>query len=117
MSIYRPTNRGSYEDRLVSKFHGLVQDGMRKEIAKFNFKIEFSEATWVIKEYTGGFNGRVCKRELSEITGKTPFGVLSVDKDKKKQCSTIWVWSDGRCDGDRCYLINVPNGLFKEIHE
>ena len=42
--------------------------------------------------------------------------VLSVEKDKKAQCSRIHVWSDGAADGNNSFLINVPNGLFKQIH-
>lgn len=107
----------TYEERRVDQFHGLIKEKIRDEIEKFNFQIEFHESTWVIKEYSGGFTGGVFKRELIEIPAKTPFGVLSVNRDKKKQCSQIWVWSDGCCDGHRCHLINVANGLFKEIHD
>jgi hypothetical protein len=111
----RPRGK-TYEERRIEKFHKTLQPSVREEIEKYKFQIEFIEPTWVIKEYSGGFIGRVNHREMSQIGGGIPFGVLSVSRDKKKQCSYIWVWSDGMCDGENCHLINVPNGLFKEIH-
>lgn len=82
---------------------------------KYNFKIQFHEATWVLKEEGGGFDGHYNTSAIQIPPG--PFEVLSVKRDKKKQCSEIHVWSDGCCDGSNCYLINVANGLFKEIHD
>ena len=105
----------SYEDGLIDSYHPNVRDRIRDKISQYNFQIEFIEPTWVIKEYYGGFDGSLRKREMANVLGSTPFGVLSVDRDKKKQCSKIRVWSDGLADGNSCYLINVPNGLFRQV--
>ena len=83
-------------------------------VNKYNFKIQFHEPTWVLKQEGGGLSG--IYNTKATMIEPIPFGVLSVDRDKKTQCSRIHVWSDGFCDGKNCFLINVPNGLFKEIH-
>ena len=106
----------SFEERLIEKFHPLERDAIRENIEKFNFEIEFIETAYVLKQYCGGFSGRCNTPEVTEIYKGIPFGVLSVTKNKKTQCSKIHIWSDGLCDGHSCYLINVPNGLFREIH-
>ena len=105
----------SFIERTVNKKHSLIQDATRENIEKHNFKIQFHKRTWVLKREGGGFVGRYNTR-ASEID-PIPFGVLSVEKDKKTQCSRIHVWSDGACDGQNCFFINVPNGLFKQIHD
>jgi hypothetical protein len=112
---YKLPRPQSWEERRIQKVHAIARDGVRAQIKNFNFEIEFIEHTWVIKEYSGGFDGEILKRELVQITGNTPCRVLEVQKDKKKQCSRIFVWSDGMADGNRCHFINVPNGLFKQI--
>ncbi len=91
-----------------------MNDNTRENIARYNFKIQFYEQTWVLKQEGGGINGHYETR--ATLLYPVPFGVLSVSKDKKKGRSTIHVWSDGCIDGDNCFLINVPNGLFKQIH-
>lgn len=83
-------------------------------IDKYNFQIQFHKPTWVLKQEGGEFAG--IYNTKATMIEPIPFGVLSVDRDKKTQCSRIHVWSDGFCDGKNCFLINVPNGTFKEIH-
>lgn len=110
-----PFSNDAFIERSIGKKHGIIQDSVREEINKYNFQIQFHKPTWVLKSEGGGFDGRYNTKavEIDSI----PFGVLSVDKDKKTQCSRIHVWSDGCMDGDNLFLINVPNGLFKQIHE
>ena len=87
-----------------------------ENIKKYNFKIQFHKPTWCLMKYTVcGFSGTTAVKAI-EIKPEE-FGVLSVSKDKKSQCSKIWVASDGCCDGDNWWLINVPNGLFKQVDE
>ena len=90
-------------------------EAIEEEKEKYNFKIQFIEETWVLKQEGGGFCGRYNTK--AALIKPEPFGVLKVTKDKHKQCSDIWVWSDGFCDGTNCFLINVPNGLFKQIED
>lgn len=116
MNPYLKHRPKSYEEHIIEKAHPTIRESLAAKINEYNFQIQFIEPTWVIKEYNGGFIGGVIKREMVQIAS-VPFGVLSVNKDKKKQCSRIHVWSDGMCDGKNCFLINVPNGLFKEIHD
>lgn len=89
---------------------------IQENIDKYNFKIKFHKRTWVLMEYTTcGFTGATAVKAI-EVKPEA-FGVLSVNKDKKTQCSRIWVASDGCCDGNNWWLINVPNGLFKQVDE
>lgn len=77
-------------------------------------KIQFHKPTWALLQYTlDGFTGET-KVEAVEILPE-PFEVLAIDRDKKTQCSEIWVGSDNCADGDSWWLINVPNGLFKQV--
>lgn len=101
--------------RTVDKYHNLVKDQIADNIAKYNLKIKFNTATWVLKQEGGGISGHYQTR--ATLIDPVEFGVLSVTKDKKGQCSKIHVWSDGCTDGMNCFLINVPNGLFKIIQE
>lgn len=84
-------------------------------IEKYNFQIQFHNPTWVLKQEGGELSG--CYNTKATMVDPVPFGVLSVERDKKTQCSRIHVWSDGFLDGRNCFFINVPNGLFKEIHQ
>ena len=79
-------------------------------------RIQFHETTWVIMQKSGGFDGGIYYTEAVQIE-PTPFTVLSITRDKKTQCSTIWVWNDGVMDGDSVDLINVPNGVYKQIND
>lgn len=74
-------------------------------------KIQFIEPTWVVESYGGGFAGIYNQRAVK--VDSVPIEVINVDRDKKKQCSRIFAWSDGHCDGQCAFWINVPNGLFK----
>jgi len=104
------------EERTIEKYHPNLRESVKKNIDKSNFKIQFKERTWVLKEETVcGFTGHTAVK-ATQIDPE-PFGVLSVTRDKKTQCSQIWVWSDGAADGANYWLVNVPNGLFKEIHD
>lgn len=103
-----------FAERTVNKYHGIIQDQIKENIEKYNFQIEFIEDTWVLKQEGGGFCGHYDTR-ATLIKGKTPFGVLSVNKDKKKECFNIHVWSDGCCNGQDAFLINVPEGSFNII--
>lgn len=76
-------------------------------------KIQFIEKTWVLQKTCEGFDGDYCVKAIQ--IKPVPFEVMSITKDKKKQCSDILVGSDGWCDGSSYYLINVPNGLFKQV--
>lgn len=109
-----PFSNDAFIERSIGKKHSLIQDTVKENIAKYNFKIQFYEKTWVLKQEGGGIDGHYNTK--ASLLDPVPFGVLSVSKDKKKGCSSIHVWSDGMMDGDNCYLINVPNGLFKQIH-
>ena len=108
-------SNNSFIERTIAKKHKLIQDATRENINKYNFKIQFYEATWVLKQEGGGLSGHYNTR--ATMIAPISFGVLSVEKNKKTQCSRIHVWSDGCIDGDNCFLINVPNGLFREIHD
>lgn len=74
-------------------------------------KIQFIEPTYVIEAYGGGFIGHYNHRVIKLTID--PIEVINVDRDKKKQCSRIFAWSDGHCDGQNKFWLNVPNGLFK----
>jgi len=115
MSNQNYFSNDSFVERTVNKRHSLIQNSVRKNIEKYNFKIQFHERTWVLKQEGGGFGGHYSTRAAQ--IDPVPFGVLSVEKDKKAQCSRIHVWSDGATDGNNCFLVNVPNGLFKQIHD
>ena len=78
-------------------------------------KIQFYKPCWVIISDNEGFAGDSSVR--AAYIEDTPFSVIRVDRDKKTQCSQIYVWNDGSLDGRRVYLINVPNGLFKQVNE
>lgn len=110
-----PFSNDAFIEKSIEKKHGLIKDATRENIDKYNFKIQFHEDTWVLKSEGGGFGGHYNIRATKLVN--VPFGVLFVEKDKKTQYSQIHVWSDGCIDGDNCFLINVPNGLFKQIHE
>lgn len=94
--------------------YGFVTWHRDHEIQRYNFKIQFHETTWVLKKEGGGFDGHY-NVKAAQIKPE-PFGVLKVDRDKNGSCD-ILVWSDGACDGNRCYLINVPYGKFKQVKE
>lgn len=81
-------------------------------------KIQFHEKTWVLKrDVKGDFCGGV-ENISAALIKPIPFDVISVTRDKKTQCSTIYVWNDGCLDGgDSVYLINVPNGTYKQISD
>lgn len=79
-------------------------------------KIQFIEPTHVIYKKIGGFTGDCQRFEVKEIMPEI-FEVKSIEKSKPKQCSDIYLGNDGCCDGFAFYLINVPNGLFKQINE
>ena len=115
MSNQNYFSNDSFIERTINKRHSLTQDSTRKNIEKYNFKIQFHELTWVLKQEGGGFDGHYTTKATQ--INPVPFGVLSVEKDKKNQCSRIHVWSDGAADGNNSFLINVPNGLFKQIHD
>lgn len=108
---FYPQLREDDESYYTNKYHDLIKDSVKNNIDKFNFKIKFIESEYVIKVISGGFDGQFERVRTIHI-GTEPFGVLSVEKNKKKGCSRIHVWSDGCCDGYNCYLINVPNGAF-----
>jgi len=78
-------------------------------------KIQFYRKTWVLKQHGGGFAG-IYNTTAVEIE-PIPFDVLSISRDEKTQSSTIHVWSQNAMDGYNTYLINVPNGVYKEINE
>ncbi len=78
-------------------------------------KIQFYEDTWCLKKEGGGFCGHY--NTLAVLIAPEPFNVLYIYRDKKRGFSDIHVWSDGAMDGTNYYLVNVPNGLFKEISE
>lgn len=103
----------TFIQRTINRHHGLIKEQIKNNINKYNFKIKFYNATWVLKQEGGGFNGNYQTRAV--LLDKTEFGVLSVNKDEKTQGSIIHVWSDGVLDGTNCFLINVPNGLFEII--
>ena len=105
----------SFVKRTINKYHGLIQEQVAENIKKHNIKIKFNEATWVLKQEGGGFSGDYQTR--ATLIDPIEFGVLSISKDKSHQCSKIHVWSDGCNDGQNCFLINVPNGLFKIIQD
>ena len=111
--MYGLPKQQSDDDYVIAKYHGLIQDRIRENINKFNFHIQFVEEVWLLKSFGGGFTGHYTIKAVK--IGTEPIGVLSVIKDKDKQCSKIHVWSDGACDGYNYFLINVPNGLFKRI--
>lgn len=79
-------------------------------------KIQFLEPTRVIYLKTGGFLGNLSQFDVKEIMPEI-FEVKSIKKDKHKQCSEIYLGSDSACDGYSYYLINVPNGLFKQVND
>jgi hypothetical protein len=106
----------SDEDRVIDKYHDLVKPKISKAINKYNFKIQFHKPTWVLKQICGGFDGHCSPPKATQLD-TTSFGVLSVDRDKATSSAKIHVWSDGACDGYNLYLINVPKGLFKEVHD
>lgn len=76
-------------------------------------KIQFHESTWVLKSEGGGFTGHYTttafhiKPELIDVK--------SVTKDKCGTSSVIWVATDGCCDGENVFLINVPISKFKVV--
>jgi len=105
----------SFIKRTINKYHNLIKDEIAANIAKDNLKIKFHTATWVLKQEGGGFGGHYQTR--ATLIDPVEFGVLSVTKDKNGQYSKIHVWSDGCVDGMNCFLINVPNGLFKIIQD
>lgn len=77
-------------------------------------KIQFIEDCWILKRETVcGFTGNTVVK--STFVKSEPFDVLSINKNKHKQCSDIHVWSDGHRDGKNLWLINVPNGMFKQL--
>jgi hypothetical protein len=78
-----------------------------------NKQIQFYEDTWCLKKEGGGFDGYYNTKAV--LIAPEPFNVLSIYRDKKRGFSDIHVWSDGCMDGRNYYLINVPNGLFREI--
>lgn len=78
-------------------------------------KIQFYEDTWCLKKEGGGFSGHYSTKAV--LIAPEPFNVLYIYRDKKRGFSDIHVWSDGAMDGENYYLLNVPNGLFKEISE
>ena len=73
-------------------------------------KIQFLEPTRVIYLKTGGFLGKLSRFDVKEI-------MPEIFEVKHKQCSVIYLCSDAACDGYSYYLINVPNGLFKQVND
>jgi hypothetical protein len=78
--------------------------------------IQFYETSWVLEKRTGGFAGD-SKVTAVQVTSLHAIPVRGITRSKKKQCSDIF-WSDDGCmDGYQVHLINVPNGLFKQLPE
>ena len=46
----------SFINRTVEKKHSLIQDKIRANIEKYNFKIQFHETTWVLKQEVDGYD-------------------------------------------------------------
>ena len=78
-------------------------------------RIQFHKRTWVLKQHGGGFAG-IYDIKAVEIE-PVPFDVLSISKDEKTQSSIIHIWSQNAMDGYNTYLINVPNGVYKQIND
>jgi hypothetical protein len=79
-------------------------------------KIQFYKPTWCLSQHTtDGFDGTFTI-QASKISSE-PFDAIKVERYKKEGYSNIHVSSDMYVDGFNCYLINVPNGLFRELHD
>jgi hypothetical protein len=82
-------------------------------------KIKFHEPTWVLckQVFSEGFSG-TNETVTAKLIKPVVFNVLSITRSKKTQASDIYVWnSDNGANSDRIYLINVPNGMFKEVND
>lgn len=78
-------------------------------------KIQFTECTWVLKR-TSGQDFYYDNVEAIEVLPEI-FEVKSINKSKTKQCSDIYIGNDGYIPGNHYHLINVPNGLFKQVND
>jgi hypothetical protein len=82
-------------------------------------KIKFHEPTWVLyrQVFSEGFTG-TNQTVTAKLVKPEIFNVLSITRSKKTQASDIHVWSSNNgANSDHIYLINVPNGVYKEINE
>lgn len=77
-----PFSNDAFIERSIGKKHSLIQDTVKENIAKYNFKIQFYEKTWVLKQEGGGIDGHYNTK--ASLLDPVPFGVLSVSKDKKE---------------------------------
>lgn len=78
-------------------------------------KIQFIEPTWVLKKESGvdyDFDKITAIELMPEV-----FEVKSINRDKHRQCSDIYLGCDNWVHATHYNLINVPNGLFKQINE
>jgi len=76
-------------------------------------KIQFKKDTWVVQSYGGGFDGGMCNKAI-EVKAMTPFEIINYGPGGKRYSDIIVFIEDGM-DGDREYILNVPNELFEEI--
>ena len=82
-------------------------------------KIRFHEPTWVLyrQVFSEGFTG-THQTVTAKLVKPIVFNVLSIARSKKTQASDIHVWSsDTGANSDHIYLVNVPNGLYKQIND
>ncbi len=74
-------------------------------------KIKFKEPTWCVKSEGGGLTGHY--NHKATLIEPVEFEVHSIEKFKKEGYSNIHVYTDGCCDGNNIFLLNIPNALYE----
>lgn len=78
-------------------------------------KIRFKKDIWLVKSEGGGFAGTYINK-ATMIEGQIDFDIISISK-KTEYSVDIFVWSDGNCDGECLFILNVPKNTYDIIEK